>query len=216
MKVLDLFSGSGSIKKYFSNKPDVEVLSLDFEKKYKPDICVDIMEWDYKEYPVGYFDIVIAGPECKIFSQLQNTHIGKKWKDKNHLLEEQQKNSIYINKTIQIIEYLKPKYYFIENPLYSKIWDYVENKDYLKNFVIVDYCAFGFEYKKPTKFLTNKILDNVRCRCEGNPKHAYRLGIAGRNLIKNPKQGKDYTTTIQKYSYPPKLLDYLLENKNSS
>ena len=43
MKVLDLFSGSGSIKKYFKDKENVEVISLDFCKKYKPDILVDII-----------------------------------------------------------------------------------------------------------------------------------------------------------------------------
>ena len=212
MKVLDLFSGSGSIKKYFKDKENVEVISLDFCKKYKPDILVDIMKWDYKEYPVGYFDIIIAGPECKIFSNLQYTWIGRKWRDKEHLAEEQKKNAIYINKTIEIIEYFNPEYYFIENPLYSKIWEHVENKDYLNDFVIVDYCAFGFDYRKPTKFLTNKKLENVRCKCQGKPKHKFRLGACSDEFLKNRPNNtmKDPTNTLERYSYPPKLLDYLL------
>ena len=38
----------------------------------------------------------------EIFSNLQYTWIGRKWTDKKHLEEEQKKNSIYINKTIEI------------------------------------------------------------------------------------------------------------------
>ena len=36
------------------------------------------MKFDYKQFPVGHFDIIFASPECKVFSQLQYTHIGKK------------------------------------------------------------------------------------------------------------------------------------------
>ncbi len=48
MKILELFKGSGSITKYYEGT-DNEVISLDFEKKYEPDICCDIMDWNYKE-----------------------------------------------------------------------------------------------------------------------------------------------------------------------
>ena len=53
MKVLELFKGSGSISEYFENT-DNEIISLDIVSKYLPTICCDIMEWDYKEYPVGH------------------------------------------------------------------------------------------------------------------------------------------------------------------
>ena len=119
MKVLELFSGSKSITKFFENLPNVEVISLDFEKKYNPDICCDIMEFDYKQYDVGHFDIIWSSPECKIFSQLQNTLLGRKGGsiNKEALIEKQKENSKYILKTIEIIKYLNPKYYFIENPI---------------------------------------------------------------------------------------------------
>lgn len=214
MKILDLFSGSGSIKKYFKDKKNIEVVSLDFCEKYKPDILVDIMKWDYKKYPIGYFDIIIAGPECKIFSNLQYTWIGRKWRDKQHLEEEQKKNSIYINKTIEIIEYFNPKYYFIENPLYSAIWNYVENENYLNDFIIVDYCAFGFNYKKPTKFLTNLKKENKRCVCSGTPKHPMRLGANSKQFIEQRPniQMADTTTLLERYSYPIKLLNYFFQD----
>ncbi len=212
MKVLELFKGSGSITKFYENNNDVEVISLDILKKYNPTIVSDIMKFDYKQFDIGYFDIIWSSPECKIYSQLQHTHIGKKWKSKEELYEAQKKDSIYINKTIEIIDYLKPKYYFIENPRYSSIWNFIENENFIKNFIIVDYCAFGYNYKKPTKILTNKKLENVLCKCTGNPKHPMRLGAISKEFLKRRPdiEKPDNTTLLQRYSIPNGLLEYLL------
>jgi site-specific DNA-cytosine methylase len=207
MKILELFKGSGSITKYFENKKDVEVISLDILKKFEPTICCDIMEFDYKKYEIGYFDIIWASPECKIFSILQYTHIGKKWKNREELDKEREKHKIFINKTIEIIDYLKPKKYFIENPRYSAIWKYINNKDYLNKYIIVDYCRFGTDYKKPTKILTNVKKDNVLCL--HTKAHKYNIGIISKSLIKNKDKIADPTNTLIRYSIPQGLLDYL-------
>ena len=206
MKVLELFKGSGSITNYYSNS-DVEVISLDILENYNPTICCDIMDFDYKQYPVGYFDIISASPECKIYSSFQyifHIGIGKKHKDKNDLENKQKNDSKFINKTIEIIEYLKPKYYFIENPLSSNIWKYIENKNYIDKYIIVDYCYFGYDYKKPTKILTNKILENKRCSCKN---HKINIGATRKDMKKKYDQVK--YNLLHRYSIPPKLLDYL-------
>tara|TARA_R100001460_G_scaffold84755_1_gene126073 strand:- start:282 stop:908 length:627 start_codon:yes stop_codon:yes gene_type:complete len=204
-KVLELFKGSGSITTYFSNT-DYEVISLDILKKYNPTICCDIMEWDYTIYPPHYFDIIWASPECKIFSMLQNTWIGRKWRDKQHLQETRDEHSCFILKTMEIIDYFKPKHYFVENPKDSKIWDYIPD-EFKDKYIIVDYCFFGYDYKKPTKILTNKDLTNKRCSCK---KHGMRLGLVGCKMENCETVEKvDNTTLLQRYSIPPKLLDYL-------
>lgn len=192
MRILELFKGGGSITNFFKDNENIEVISLDILEKYKPSIVCDIMEFDYKQYEPGYFDIIWASPECKIFSSLQYSWIGRKWKDRDELNDERLKHSRFINKTIEIIEYLKPQYYFIENPCYSAIWNYIENKKYLDDFIIVDYCYFGFDYKKPTKILTNKKLENKRCKCEIHK-----------------RQFKDTSDLIERYSIPQPLLEYL-------
>ena len=206
MRVLELFKGSGSIGKHYEGTVN-EIISLDFEKKYKPDICCDIMEWNYKEYPTGHFDIIWASPECKIFSMLQNcrigTHKNASWKNKEELKDQRDIHSKFIKKTIEIIKYFNPTFYYIENPLHSKIWDYVE-ADYKDKFVIVDYCYYGYRYKKPTKILTNKELENKRCACK---KHDMRIGVCNRNWVNK----KDNTTLLERYSIPPLLLKYLLD-----
>lgn len=211
MRILELFKGGGSITNFFKDNENIEVISLDILEKYKPSIVCDIMEFDYKQYEPGYFDIIWASPECKIFSSLQYSWIGRKWKDRDELNDERLKHSRFINKTIEIIEYLKPQYYFIENPCYSAIWNYIENKKYLDDFIIVDYCYFGFDYKKPTKILTNRNLENKRCKCEI---HKSRISITNEKLAngknsKHKRQFKDTSDLIERYSIPQPLLEYL-------
>lgn len=209
MKILELFKGTGSITKYYKDT-EHQVISLDILEKYSPTICCDIMEWDYKEYPTGYFDYIWSSPECKIFSMLQYCRIGNhknaSWKNKEELKEQQDIHSKFIKKTIEIIKYFNPKYYFIENPLQSRIWDYVE-EDFKNKYVIVDYCYFGYNYKKPTKILTNKILENKRCGCK---KHDMRIGLSGCKMINANIKKKDNTNLMERYSIPQKLLEYLL------
>jgi len=204
MKVLELFKGTGSITKYYKDK-DAEIVSLDILEKFEPTICSDIMEFDFKKYPVGYFDIIWASPECKVYSSMNIMNIGanQKYKSKEHLIEIQQNDSKFINRTIEIIEYLKPIHYFIENPLLSSIWKYIENEDYKSNYIVVDYCYFGYDYKKPTKILTNKPLVNKRCSCK---KH--RKVVCWVN--KEDKRKNHNHQLEQKYSIPQQLLEYLL------
>jgi len=201
MKVLELFKGSGSITNYYKDRDDVEIISLDYNSKYNPTICCDIMDFDYKQYPVNHFDIIWASPDCRLYSTLQYTHIGRKWKNKEDLINEQKKNVKYILKTIEIIEYFNCDY-FIENPYKSMIWDYIQHLDISKKFVICDYCVFGFNYRKRTKILTNKDLDNVLCNKKS---HEINMGMY-------KKGQKNYPKSIeQRYSIPLKLLEYLLE-----
>jgi site-specific DNA-cytosine methylase len=202
MRVLELFKGSGSITNYYKDRDDVEVISLDFDPKYKPDICCDIMNWDYKTYDKNHFDIIWASPDCRLYSTLQYTHIGRKWDNKEHLIEEQKKNIKYMIKTIEIIEYLKPTYYYIENPNKSMIWNYIIDYDISKKFIVVDYCKFSYSYRKRTKILTNKKLDNIICNKKS---HEINMGMYKKGQADYPK------SLLERYSIPQKLLTYLLE-----
>jgi len=61
MKLLELFSGTGSVGNVAKNF-GIEVISLD--KDMQADIKTDILDWDYKVYPSHYFDIIWASPPC--------------------------------------------------------------------------------------------------------------------------------------------------------
>ena len=77
MLVLDLFSGTQSVKKVCDDL-GYDYVSLDIDKKSNPTICIDILEWDYKTFFLkGEFkpDIIWASPECKWYSKLTSSNI---------------------------------------------------------------------------------------------------------------------------------------------
>ena len=78
IKVLDLFSGTHSIGKC-CEEIGWEVVSLDYELPATHQI--DILEFDYKQYPKDTFQIIWASPDCCYYSVLQNCWLGKKKKD---------------------------------------------------------------------------------------------------------------------------------------
>ena len=59
MKLLELFSGTGSVGRVARNY-GIEVTSLD--RDMDANIKMDIMDWNYLEHPPHYFDIIWASP----------------------------------------------------------------------------------------------------------------------------------------------------------
>ena len=219
MKTLELFKGTGSFSKIMEEEGN-ECITLDILEKYKPTICCDIMEFDYKQFKPGEFDIIWCSPECKIFSSLQYTHIKnpngdtkkKKWDSREHLEEERKKHHKFFHKTIEIISYLKPKKYFVENPKYSAIWKIPDIKyDTLQDpkFITCCYCQFGYSYKKPTQFLTNVDKPDVLCKCK---KHSKMLGINSKEITKKLDIEPEALSLEERYSIPPDLIKYLCDN----
>lgn len=177
MKVLELFSGTGSVGKV-CKKLGWKVVSLDLKGA---DINTDIMDWDYKAlYKEGDFDIVWASPPCITFSQLAFSNVGRKLKRLNG---EVATKEFFINEMItiglpilrrteEIISYLKPTYYFIENPQTGRMKEYMSHHKHYD----ASYCMYGFNYRKITRFWTNKeglvlYVCNKKCGKIMNNKH---------------------------------------------
>ena len=72
VRLLELFSGTGSVGNVFRSR-GWEVLSLDM--LMKADINIDILEWNYKEYPPGHFDMIWASPPCTEYSKAKTTGV---------------------------------------------------------------------------------------------------------------------------------------------
>ena len=66
MRLLELFSGTGSIGRAFEAL-GWEVTSLDLEGE--PTIKCDILDWDHTKFPPGHFQVVWASPVCCEFSK---------------------------------------------------------------------------------------------------------------------------------------------------
>ena len=156
MRVLELFSGTHSVGK-ICKENDWEVISLDLKGA---DINMNILDWDFTQYPIGHFDIIWSSPPCDTFSLLRRSWIGRRLKCHNGLIcsaELIQKDIDEIGlpilrKTEEIIDYFKPKYYFIENPETGKMKEYLNHRPYYD----VDYCKYSnFGYKKRTRIWTN-------------------------------------------------------------
>ena len=157
LKVLELFSGTHSVGKV-AKELGWDVVSLDLE--LPADHQIDIMNFDYKQYPQDTFDIIWASPPCTYYSNLQNCWLGRKKKDgiilTKELLEEQRKDSDkLIRKTLEIINYFNPEYWFMENPQRGQLKD----RDVVKGlpYYDVSYCMYSdWGYEKRTRIWTNK------------------------------------------------------------
>ena len=199
LRLLELFCGTGSIGKV-AKEFGFEVISVDLNKKAKPTFCTDILQWEYKCYPVGYFDVIWASPPCDTFSILKSSWIGRELKrfpgqvyTRELMLREQESIGVPIlNKTKEIIDYFKPKHYWIENPQTGRM------KDYMTDYKHTDvcYCMYGFDYKKPTRIWHNKDkFEGKTCNHKG--KHARGIGN---------KNAKCVNTLNERYSIPPALV----------
>jgi site-specific DNA-cytosine methylase len=207
MKVLELFSGTGSVGKC-CNALGWDVVSVDMI--LPADHQVDIMDFDYKQYDKDNFDIIWASPPCTNYSKLQDGWIGRMRKGEiytKEIQEEEMKNDDkLVLKTLEIIKYFMPEYWFIENPASSKMKDRPFMKDI--PFYLVDYCMYSdWGYKKRTRIWTNKkdfkpLVCNKNCGNMVGKTHKTNLG----NSAQNRKTKGKGTTQQDRYRIPEDLI----------
>lgn len=241
MIALELFSGTHSIGKVLKEQ-GYEVISLDrdlgavsklYDYTSENHIMEDIMEWDYKIYPVGYFDIITASPVCAWWSAMRRCTCSKE-KIENDI-------NLYgkpmLDKVIEIIEYFKPPKYWIENPQTGSMKYYMKVKypQYHNKNIVVDYCSYSdtIGYQKRTIFWTNSKMKPELCKkdlCPNKINGRHRINMAcNQYIIKDDKkifintkslreQYKDYQVLKQaktknkydRYKIPSKLIEDLL------
>ena len=95
MKLLELFSGTGSVGKV-AKELGYDVVSLDLKDA---NINTDILNWDYKQFNRNNFQIIWASPPCVEYSIAKTTGVRKI----------DYANSI-VQKTIKIIRYFNLRY----------------------------------------------------------------------------------------------------------
>ena len=216
MRLLELFSGTKSVGKV-CKAIGYEVISLDL---HDADINIDILEWNYREYPNNYFDIIWASPPCHTFSKMRRTWIGRKnskFGDKiitNELLDKDMiENGLpIVCKVLEIIKYFDPKLYFIENPSTGKMKEYIGLP-----FYDVTYCKYSnWGYKKPTRIWTNKknfVAKYCKNDCENMlDKKKHKITMNGKGIDKNQQSlGGSYYLN-ERYRIPPLLIRELITN----
>ena len=197
MRILELFSGTGSVCKV-ATKLGYEVISVDISEQFhKPTHLVDLLEWDYTMYSKDSFDMIWASPPCRTFSSM--LFLSKTQDEIFKMMEDE--GIPLLRKTEEIIEYFKPKYYFIENPANGRMKNYIKYTNPIK----VSYCQYGFKYQKNTSIWTNKTFIPKKCSkktCKYYGKH--RDGIKVTNQTQMAK-------LMNKYKIPEELILDLIQ-----
>lgn len=174
MRLLELFSGNKSISKVFDKEfDDLEVVSLDIEQKLNPDICIDILKWDYKVYAPNYFNVIWASPDCRSWS-VAGYGRHRQLPDLKPKTETALIGELLIYKTLEIIDYFKPEIWFIENP-----------RGLLRHFAPMknlEYCHLVYygNYDYPMEKATN-IWSNIDLWKEKKPNRQYDYDEHGKN-----------------------------------
>ena len=157
MKVLELFAGTRSIGKAFESKGH-EVFSVEWDKKFENiDLYADIItvtaEQIIREF--GRPDVIWASPDCSTFSIAAISHHRRRNPVDGNLepISDYAKfcDAVDIH-VLDLIDQLKPKYWFIENPrggMRKMVW----MRDLPR--YTVTYCQYGDTRMKPTDIWTN-------------------------------------------------------------
>ena len=150
MRVLNLCSGTGSVSKPFL-RAGHECVDVDWDGRYAPTHCVDIMTWECP-YKPGDFDVIWASPDCTQYSRARTTALTPR-----NLV----RADALVKRCLDLIFWLQPRLWFLENPDSGllKTRDVVEGLP----FVRVDYCMYGTMYRKRTRIWTNAVWTPKMC-----------------------------------------------------
>ena len=192
MKVLVLFAGTRSIEKAFEAKGH-ETYSVEWNKDFENiDLYDDVMnvtaERVLKEF--GRPDVIWASPDCTTYSVSAISKHRRKESDGNlrPITEYAARCDLVNAHVVDLIKQLKPKYWFIENPVGG-----LRKMDFMKDLprYTVTYCQYGERRQKPTDIWTNHPNPKFKPMCKrGAPCHdaAPRGSRTGTQALKNARE----------------------------
>lgn len=200
MSVLELFAGTGSFSRV-ARQAGHNVFTSDYDPSFNTDYCIDIMDFDIEKLPFKP-DVIWASPPCETFSVAS---IGHHWTGGKGAYvpktERAKKGKAIVLRTIHLINKLKPKYWFIENPR-----GVLRKMPFMQDFnrYTVTYCQYGDTRMKPTDIWTNMSDLKLKPMCKnGMPCH-----------ISAPRGSKTGTQGIKTYRdrsvIPSQLCEHII------
>ena len=189
-KALFLCSGTGSVGEPF-REGGWEVTDVDWDNRFGAEIVEDITTMNYKAmFEPGEFDVIWASPDRTQYSIARARAPPRDFEKADKLVQS----------CLDIIEYLKPQFWFIENPDtgYLKTRTVVEGLPWTR----VDYCMYQNPamYRKRTRIWTNcktwqpKLCDRSHvingkhmCQAQHSPPQCYKTSFSKDDLHRLPK-----------------------------
>ena len=209
-RLLELFAGTKSVGKVFKQY-GWEVVSLDINPNFEPDILQDILTWDYTSYPPDYFQCVWASPMCTQYSRARTNAKTPRNLDEADAL---------VKRSLEICAYFGCPF-FLENPQTGLL----KTRPFMQGvpFQDVTYCSYGFNYQKKTRIWTNtawlpkkQLCDMKTCHAVVNGRH---LQTAQQGPGKDGKGGRtanDYNSLEELFSIPPALVREICLSLNAA
>jgi len=193
MNTIELFAGTGSFSKVAASF-DYDIYGTDYEQvddEFVIHLVKDVRKVSRSSFPLRILpvDILWASPPCEGFSVAA---IGHNWTGGKCAYipnsETAHRSIALVKETLRLIDELKPKWWFIENPrgLLRKL-DLIP-EDAIRH--TVTYCQYGDTRMKPTDIWTNAPWWTPRPMCKnGMPCHvaAPRGSSTGTQGIKGYK-----------------------------
>jgi hypothetical protein len=215
LRLLELFKGTGSVGKA-AMRLGMDVRSLDFLEKYKPDILADMLTWDYKKWweeNKWTPDLIWASPPCNTFSPLAYVLKERNTKTATPYSARAKQGTQILYRTLEAIKFFKSKnpnlLFIIENPR-----GMMRNDKKMRELPLdtTTYCAYGDFKRKPTDFWSN-LPNGLTLKPVGpcpNPEKVIRVDklktIEERYSIPQRLMTKLLTEMIDQYGMKPKTV----------
>lgn len=202
MNILELFSGTGSFSKVALSR-GYKVTTLDWERKFNPDILIDILDINLNDIDVlmgEKFDVIWASPPCTEYS-----------KAKSQGIRDIEYANKVVKKTLEIIKKLNPKIWIIENPQTGLL----KQQEFMKDlhYIDVSYCKYGMPYRKQTRIWTNLNFKGKLCNNDCNflveglkrKRHIGSAGCGGKGQGHKIEYSNKSYSKLDKYGVPKEL-----------
>lgn len=174
-----MFAGSRSFSK-IAESLGLQTFSSDINPFDGIDYVCDILDFDTSKLPFRP-DIIWASPPCTCFSVAS---IGHHWNPgREPKTEEAKLSMLVVKRTLQIIDELSPKFFFIENP--RGMLRTLPMMAHINRHTVT-YCQYGDDRQKPTDIWTNSLtwLPKPVCKpgasCHQSAPRGARTGTQGR------------------------------------
>ncbi len=190
VKMLELFAGTRRMSDAFEQK-GFETFTIEIDESFpRIDWYQDIMTISSEEI-LGLFGqptVIWASPVCKTYSVAAISRHRRKTQDNLEPISEFAKEcDAMVIHTLKLIEELKPKYFYIENPMGA-----LRKMKFMQGIPrhTVTYCQYGETYMKPTDIFTNHPAPDLKQCYKGAPCHesAPRGSQTGTQRMKDPKE----------------------------